>query len=299
MNSFCSALQDLRRQVVMGFQCDVSSAVDRLLTENCGVPAGSLPPVNNPNNPNNPNFPGQQPGTNPGSPGNTGLVNPMKSFQCVFEAQRSSQHSIFSWNSNVPRTVSLIMLDGRVAQTVDLRRKFLGLDLGHFGTLTMTFRPGAGSAADTITLKNEGLKVGGEKYRMSQTGFAGQEVKLEAQSEGTYMTISCRGTSQFKSASTASRSSLVCSGKSSTVAAFDERVEENIPLSQLRDGQEVQLSQAVTARINGNGTGITYTATLDPDYGPTVVSTSALNAPASIKASDRSVSEIDISCNIQ
>lgn len=297
MNSFCAALQDLRHQVVMGLQCDVTSAVDRLLTENCGVPASSLPPTN-PGNSTNPNIPGQPGNTNPNGP-NTGLQNPMKSFQCIFEAQRSSQRSIFSWNSGVPRTVSLIMLDGRVAQTVDLRRRFLGLDLGHFGTLTMTYRPGAGSAADTVTIKNEGLKVGGEKYRMSQTGFAGQEVKLEAQSEGTYMTISCRGTSQFKNASTSSRSNLICSGHSSTVAAFDERVEEVVPMSSLRDGQEIQLSQAVTARINGNGTGITYTAVLDPDYGPTVTSTSALNGPASIKASDRSVSDIDISCNIQ
>lgn len=248
--------------------------------------------------------------TNPGN--NIGGNNPgagqvdtiFKTIQCEFEGNRVKSRKYFSSSINIPRTVSLILLDGRYETSIDLRTKFLGLDIGKFGKISMQFVPAVKtkSGTDTIILIDDGIN---KNLRMSQSGFAGQMTKLEAHDDGMYVTVSCKGTSQFKSAApSTSKTNLVCRGKSSTAVTAEEQVDISIPLNSIVAGEEFTISEAVSAKLDTDSTAITYSGSLDPDYGPVVTSTASLKSAATFRLIDTSKEaqsslEINITCHIQ
>lgn len=225
----------------------------------------------------------------------------MKTVQCEFEAERVENGKFFNSNVNIPKTIAMLYFDSRNDRSFNLRNKFLGLDIGRFGKISLKFVPAANSknGADTIILVNEGLEVGGRKTTTSQSGFAGEEVKLEARAKGMLMTVACKGTSQFKGKSPqTTKTNLVCSGKSNTISYGEEKVEVVLPLNTLTGGQEFTIANSISGKLNANASNITYSTVLDNELGPNLVSTGSLNANSTIKSAD-GVAAIDITCQVQ
>lgn len=302
--NLCSQIYQLRvENSSMSFGntgCAVDGAISSLVSQYCeGVTdqwGQNLPGAQDPNNPNNPMNPG-----NPTNPTNPGMDLGYRSFQCEFEAQRSSSRRWFSSNVNIPKTTTLITLDARNQQRIDLRRKFLGLDIGKFGNLSMTFKPARGqNTEDVLELRSEGMKVSDESVRIVKTGSASQGVQLEALAEGLYMKLSCRNSDQAQPRQNGSAPltgrNLVCVGESKIIGSPREEIEFIAPLNSLGGGREFQISQAVSAKLEGSK--ISYTATLDRDFGPTIVTSSSLRTAAVLKANDR-VARIDVTCRVQ
>lgn len=261
-----------------------------------------VPPVQSQNGPGN-NNPGNN---NPGNiPGNQGQIDQiMKTIQCEFEGQRSKSHRFFSTNVSIPKTISMISLDSRYENPIDLRTKFLGLDIGKFGKISMQYVPASKtkSGTDTIILIDEGLN---KNMRMSQSGFAGQEVRLDAQGDGMFVTVACKGTAQFKSGPAhTGKTNLVCHGKSSTALTQEEQIDVSIPLNSVQAGQEFMISEAVSAKLDSAATTITFMASLDPDYSPIVTTTASLKSAATFRLIDtsrenNSSAEINVTCKVQ
>ncbi|MBY0554412.1 hypothetical protein K2P97_07780 [bacterium] len=248
------------------------------------------------NNPQNPTIPDQQ------------MNDIFRSFQCEVEGNVQKQRKFlgirFNSSVNIGRTTSLFTLDARVPTPVDLRRKFLGIDIGKFGVISMEYVPANAtkSGTDTIVLKNVGLNG---NMRMSQSGFGGQPVKLEALGDGMYLSISCKGTSQFKSGTShTSKTNLACRGKSVTVNGGTEEIEFLRPLNSLLADEEFEISSVVTGKLDRTQSAITFRANIDQEYAPAIVSTASLKSPATFKTSDgkteqQSVTSVSVTCNIQ
>ena len=258
-------------------------------------PGGNNPGGNNPggNNPGGNNPGGDNIGSQP--------VSSIRSFQCEFEGSRSKTRKYFSSSINIPKTVSLITLDGLYETKIDLRTKFLGFDIGKFGKISMQFVPAAKtkSGTDTIILIDDGVN---KNMRMSQSGFAGQMTRLEAQEDGMNVSVSCKGTSPFKSGTAhTGKTNLVCKGRSSTAVTAEELVNVSIPLNSIKAGEEFVISEAVSAKLDAAATTITYSGSLDPEYGAMVTSTASLKSSATFRLIDTTTSatEINITCGIQ
>lgn len=249
------------------------------------------------------------PGNNPiQNPTNPQLNDTLRSFQCEVEGQVQKQRKFlgikFDTSVNIGKTTTLFHLDARAQTQVDLRRKFLGIDIGKFGVISMDYVPANAtkSGTDTIVLRNVGLNG---NMRMSQSGFGGQLVKLEALGEGMFLTISCRGTSQFKSGTShTSKTNLACRGKSTTVYGGTEEIEFLRPLNSLLPDEEFEISSAVSGKLDRSQSNITFRANIDQEYAPAIVSTVSLKSPATFKTSDgkteqQSVTSVSVTCNIQ
>ncbi|AGH94615.1 hypothetical protein [Pseudobdellovibrio exovorus] len=302
--NLCSQIYQLRSEnSSMSFGntgCVVDGAINSTIAQYCeGVTdqwGQNLPGSNNPMDPNNPQNP-----TNPMNPNQPGMDMGYVSLQCDFEAQRTSSRRWFNSNVSIPKTTALITMSSTSQQRVDLRRKFLGLDVGKFGNLSMTYKPARGQSTDAqIELRSEGMKVSDESVRIVKTGSASRGVQLEALAEGLYMKISCRNSNQAQPRQGGSAPingrNLVCVGESKIIGTPREEIEFITPLNSIANGQEFQISQAVSAKLNGSD--ITYTAVLDRDFGPTLVTTSSLRSAAVLKANDR-VARIDVTCTVQ
>lgn len=300
--------------------CEVQGALNSAIAQHCQDVQDQWGLGEMPGNPNNPGNPGGGNPLNPGVPGGD-LGLSYKSFQCDFEAQRTSSGRWLNTNVNIPRTTALVAFDGRTTQRINLRSKFLGIDIGKFGELTMIYRPGQGGADESIELRNDGLKIGEERVRIVQSGSASQEVRLEALADGLYMRVACRNSANSGNGSPRSRTrtsepapsaalagsdsapaaagsgtNLVCTGQSRIVGTDLEEIELILPLNTLANGQEFQISQAVSGKLNGSS--ITYNAVLDRDFGPTIISTSSLRSASALKANDRAAT-IDVTCAVQ
>lgn len=254
-------------------------------------PGGSNPGGTNPG--------GTNPGGNIGGPSQVDSI--IKTFQCEFEGRRNKSSKFFSSNISIPKTISLITLDGQYEANIDLRTKFFGLDIGKFGKISMQYVPAAKtkSGTDTVILIDNGVN---KNIRMSQSGFAGQRTQLEANEDGMFVTVSCKGTSQFRSSNVnTGKTNLVCKGRSSTVVTPEEQVNVIIPLNSLQAGQEFVISEAVSAKLDAGATTITFSGSLDPEYGAMITSTASLKSSATFRIVDTSASsnEINITCGIQ
>jgi hypothetical protein len=245
------------------------------------------------------------------TPNPAGLSDSLfKSIQCEVQGESTKDGKFlgirFTKTSSIPRTTTLITLDGSRRTKINLRQKFLGIDIGHFGNITMEYVPSklTNSGSDTLVLVNEGLN---KNARMSQSGFGGQPVSLEAQSEGMYLSISCKGTAGFKSGiSSTPKTNLACRGTAKTIYGGDETIEKLIPLNSIVANEEFGLTDSgvLVAKIDAAATGITFKANIDQDFAPVVISSASLKSPTTFKTSDglnevSSLTSVNVTCNIQ
>lgn len=236
LNTMCSQLTQLQQ---FGFgttvtQCNVSAAAQFAYSSYCQnsggiIGGGTLNPSNDPN---------------------------FKTIQCELEGYRNSV--------SLPTRTATISFDGRRAQEIDLQRKFI-FDIGKFGRTKMTYKPaGIKGVADTITLSNEGLA---RSLKFSQSGFAGQPVKMEAMSEDGSMklAVTCTGQGVFKkNVAVKAFTQYVCRGTSSLYGSTKETIEASFPYNAGLLNSELNLAENLTATITGD-TGsdnarITFTA---------------------------------------
>ena len=251
------------------------------------------PGPTNPSNPNNP-FP------------NNPLQSNIKSFQCSLEAYRTKQSKFlglhFNKNTSITPTVYVFpVVDNGIEYKTYLRSIFLGIDIGNFGNITMKYVPAVKtkSKTDTIILSDSRLN---EKINMSQSGFAGSDVKLEAYGDDMSLVVSCKGiVSQFKSGTTSTKkTNLICRGTSHTATSELEEVDMTIPLSELLNGEEHAISSAVGIQLDKDAANITYTGALDLEDDVKVISTASLKSPASFTLADKKASaKIDITCAVE
>ena len=247
-------------------------------------------------------------GANSGNPA-TNLIKldpSIKSFLCEFEGQRYKNHKHGQSYVNIPRTTSIITLAGPGAQTVYLRNSFFGFDMGKFGTIYLRYIPAAQdkSKADTIILVNEGLN---KNMIMTQSGYAGQEVKLEAAKEDLSLSVSCKGTTEFKEApAQTGKTNLVCTGSASTALSSVEEINTTIPLNSIVAGEAFAISQtstALMAQLDSAASRITYIANMDSEKAPIVQSTASLKSPSRVYVKGNSRDEhagwIKVTCSIQ
>lgn len=247
--------------------------------------------------------PYQEPNNNPGDgnpvPGSPGPFDyPIKNFRCEFEGQRG--------NKSIIPTVSDIMLGGNYGQTVVLRSKIFGFfDFGKLGVFTMKYEPASKtkSKADTIILTNDGLN---KNMRITQSGFAGEGVKLEVAGDGLYVLITCIGTSQFKSPVTQTgKTNLVCKGKADLSTEGEEKIDISIPLKTITPDEEIMISKTVSVSLDNDATTIAYRGSLDPDYAPAVETVASLKSPTTFTISENekgkhpSSGKINVTCSLQ
>lgn len=243
--------------------------------------------------------PGNNIGSNPAnSPDQFDTI--MKTIQCEFEGQRTNSSKYFNSNVSIPKTIALISLDSRIGTIIDLRTKFLGFDIGKFGSISMQYVPAARtkSGTDTINLMNKGLN---KNMKMSQTGYAGQVVKLEAQGDSMFVTVSCKGASQFKNGSAkTSKTSLACSGHSSTAITAEEEIRKTILLNSIQADEEIELSKAVRIKVDSKAETITYMGNLDVENSLEVTSVASLKSPTKFMVSEQgSSTEIEVLCKLE
>ena len=233
------------------------------------------------------------PAANPPT-GNPIAIDPsIKSFMCEYEAERNNRRTFFR---------SSVTFYGNREQKIDLRTKFLGMDFGKFGAIYMRYVPAKKSGTDTIVLVDEGLN---KNMRMSQSGFAGQEVKLEAQDYDLSLSIACKGTTQFKSVvDQTAKTNLICKGKSGRALSPVKEFEEVIPLSSIQDGEQFEIAEALGAKLDRKTSTISYIGDVDPGRAPMVLSTASLKSATTFKIVNmgnghNSIGEIYVICNLK
>ncbi len=189
----------------------------------------------------------------PGFPQNPIAQQPLdpnfREIQCEFEAYRFNKRKYFSTHSSTGLMKTSLLIDGRIAQSLDLRSSFLGFDIGQFGKTKFTYTPAnLKGSADTITLSTTGLN--GE-IKMVQSGFAGSEVRIDAQNDSgsTRLMVACKGLGNFKRlASAKTVTQYVCSGKSD-LGYKNEDIEIALPYNASLIGTETELAEGLTMSI--------------------------------------------------
>ena len=291
--TLCNTLQQVLYQNQN--QCGIL-AMQSLYNQRCltnGIPNQTLNPgfpvPVGPNIPQ-PSFPGATP-TDP----NYRVIN------CDFEASRTVQGKIFERTYNTGHMTTSMTVDSRMAQTINLRSLFLGFDIGSFGKTEMIYTPaGLKGSADTIKVSNNGLN---ETISMSQSGFAGEEVKLDAQSDDglTRLMVSCKGQGKFKKNTTTTVfSKLNCKG-TSNLGARKEQVNLSLPYNTNLLGHEISLAENLVLTVSGDSSAqqdnarLTLTAS-NVDVDLTVQTSAYLKTAGQIKIDD-GYTAVDVTCS--
>lgn len=274
-----------------GQQCGQRAMIS-LYQQRCSNINNGLPnQINNPGYPL-PAQPITQIGTQPLDPN-------FKTIQCDFEALRHVQGRWINRDYNTGRLTTSIIIDSRLRQEIDLRSKFLVFDIGSFGVTKMIYTPaGLKGSADKMTVLNKGLN---ETMTTSQSGFAGEEVRLEAQNdEGSMrLVVSCKGQSQFKkNLATKTYTKLSCKGTSS-LGSRTEKIDLMLPYDISLTQNEITLAENLVMKVSGDTSGqdnarISFTTTkVNEDL--TVQSSAYLKTNTQLKIND-GYSEVDVSC---
>ncbi|MBC7419164.1 MAG: hypothetical protein H7328_00415 [Bdellovibrio sp.] len=216
------------------YQCDVRGALNRIYRENCqnvALPGQSGVP------------------TQPGIP--TQPINPVNADQKTIMCTYSGYN-----NGYIVVPVQLpIQVDAKAEMEISFNNKYFFIDIGRFGTTRMLYTPGNRGVSDTITLSNKGLD---STLSFSQSGFAGQPVRIEAQDDSgrTKLTLSCEGKSKFKkNIINAKYTQFVCVGSASLRKArgVTEDIQFTAPYDSRLIDSEIQLAKGLTAKISGDG----------------------------------------------
>lgn len=231
----------VRQEQVLLYQsnnnCNVQPALQRVIAETClNVGQSNLPVL--PGQPVNPIYPGQ-PGYGSGDE---------KTITCTYTGYNRGY---------VAQPITLpIPIAPKSEVVVSFNNKYFFIDIGRFGTTTMIYTPGKRGIPDTITLKNVGLN---KELSFSQSGFAGEEVRLHAKDERgrTSLEISCTGNSNFKKNIVEARfTKYVCIGNANLLSARwrKELIDVTLPYDSRLTDSDIQLASGLSARIIGDDT---------------------------------------------
>ncbi|OFZ29479.1 MAG: hypothetical protein A2622_07055 [Bdellovibrionales bacterium RIFCSPHIGHO2_01_FULL_40_29] len=202
----------------------------------------------------------------PGQPLNPITQQPLdpnfREVQCEFEASRVKQGKWIQTHRGTGAITASAIVDSRTKSTISLRSIFSHIfDIGHFGDTKMTFTPASlKGTADTITLSNRGLN---KEIEMKKSGFAGQIVRLEADSDDGVTTmrykVACKGLGEFKRiASARPVSKYVCKG-TSNLGFYKEDIDLSLPYNMDLVGDDVELASQLMMTIQNDRVQITAT----------------------------------------
>ncbi len=216
-----------------------------------------------------------------------------REVQCEFEGFRIKQGRFGYVQFGTGLLKGPLVIDTRYSQEIDLRNTFLGLDIGTFGKTKLIFTQAklAGSA-DTITVSNTGLN---KDIRIEKSGFAGDEVRIDAQSDdgSTRLTVACRGKGSFVRKATAKAvSQYVCTGKS-RLGSESETINLSLPYNLNLNGSETELAENLTMTIQDNRVQLTAKG-VDGDL--TVQTSAFLKEQARLTINDFSRS-VNVTCS--
>lgn len=242
-----------------------------------------------------PNTPGQ-----PGFPHNPISQQPLgpnfHEIKCEFDTYRSVQHKVlfldFPSQTGTGLIQTTLLIDRQNSILFDLRNIF-GIDIGKFGLTQLTFTPAnLKGSADTITLSNKGLN--GE-IKMVQSGFAGNEVRIEAQDDSgsLRLMVACKGLGNFKRvASAKTATQYVCKGKSD-LGYKNEEIEIALPYNASLIGTETELAEGLTMSIQDEQVQLTAAGV----GGDVTVQTSAfLKEKLQLTIND-ALSDVNVTCS--
>lgn len=280
----CQQMQTLMNSS-MGSACNTASAAQTVYSQyNCNTllsqnQGGLTPPINSGTTPDN---------------------STLRTVECEFEAYRSGNSGFFNRQVGTGHLTGQFNFDGRLPQTFNLRSKFLGLDAGAFGVTKLIYTPSTiQGSSDTITLSNQGLN---KQLQASQSGFAGQNVSLDMQSDDGSMrlTVSCTGKTGFrKNIKPKAYTQYVCRGESSLYGSKREKVQVSFPYNSTLIGSELRIAENLTATVTGDQSGaddarITFTAT-GVGSSVSLISNAYLKTKSVLKATDN-YTNIDLTC---
>ncbi|MFZ3230406.1 MAG: hypothetical protein WA160_09385 [Pseudobdellovibrio sp.] len=220
-------------------------------------------------------------------------------IQCEFDAARQIQGKWINRNFSTGHIYTSVVVSGNIKQVIDLRRKFIGIDIGDFGNTSMTFNPAnLKNGLETITLSNSGLN---RSITTSQLGFARQEVRLEAENEDGSMKlmISCTDkTAAKKSTVETSFTSYKCKG-TSNLGSSNEVIDLTLPFNKSLLSNEIQLADGLVMNITGDSSGQNNARVVLTASGisseVTIRSSAYLKSAAQIKIND-GFNAVDVTC---
>lgn len=234
LNSLCQQVNQMSYN--MGGYCNVSGALQRIQNETCQY--GGLPGQNNGQFPQ---YPGQNQNVNP-------LHGQQKAIQCQYRAYKTNSNRFYQGYFDSGLLSQTYQVQSGMAQEFPLTNIY------PFGVSKMVFNPASKGGADQVTVSIKGLDG---NIQASQTGFAGDLVKLDIQNNDGSMsvTVSCKGTSGFvKNATNRTFTKYACQG-TSDLGVRKERVNRvynyNSALAESSLSLAKGLLMSVTADQNG------------------------------------------------
>ncbi len=248
----------------------------------------------------------------PGS--TTGVAGPnSKTISCSFQAYRTEdtenrggffKRFLNNGSANTGLLTGEFHLDGTTPSSIVLNGQFF--NMGNFGKTVLQYAPSMlRGTADTITLSNNGLNG---RLNTSQSGFAGQAVKLDVLNEDGSMklSVSCSGEKSLfrKNIVGKAFTRYVCRGKSSLHYSSSENIDVAFPYDASLMNSELNLGEGLTASITGDSAGkddamITITARgvdIVGDQSLTTVQSSAYLKAQSVLQSSGTGTNVNLKC---
>ena len=216
-----------------------------------------------------------------------------REVQCEFEAFRVKKGRFFDSQTGTGLIKTSMIIDGRRSQEINLRSRFLGFDIGHFGLTKLSYIPAnLKGTSDNLVLSNRGLN---SEIMIKQSGFAGQEVRIDAQNESGSMrlTVACKGLGNFKRIAAAKTvSEYTCTGKSD-LGYGTEEIEVSLPYNTSLSGSETELAEKLTMAIQGDRVQLTAVGVASD---VTVQTSAFLKEKVQLTIKDLG-SDVDVTCS--
>lgn len=222
--------------------------------------------------------------------------NGYKTFQCDLQARKSSR--FVQEIAPVSGAINLSNMGGTVLLSDN---RFLGLKLNAFGEIKLRYIPaGIANASDKVVLSVSQLD---DEVSFSQSGFAGDEIRLDAESLDGRLTLSvaCKGQSNFKYVQQASARGLRCKGSSRLSGDVDGTDIDTIITANQLVGGEIKLADGLSAHFDGRtlaASRLTLTAQGATDD-ISVKSSASVKAGASFYSRSHSGDEVKLECLAQ
>lgn len=274
INSMCLGLQNIISKNTGGMGANDCGriAMNYLYNQRCnGINSQNIPNTNLPQNNGGNWIPGQNQNSD------------LRAIRCSYEASRAKGIGFVGDKSQ-----DYYLVDG---STKNLRSTGF-LDLAKFiGTIDVSYD----KRTDLVTISSHQVD---RSINITQTGFAGQEVRLEVQSDDQSLkyVVSCVDAGQQRVISR-NLTNYSCVG-TSNLSGRTEKINRDIDVNALLDG-DIQLGDSLVMSVNEGSSGldnavITLTASgIAKDH--TVISSAYLNSVAQIKIKDN-LNVVDVSC---
>lgn len=283
VTTLCQKLQLTYNETVPNVNCSsIVGVINQVFGQYCPGQALTMPQINN-------------------STVITGQANQngYKTFQCDLQARKSSTKGFFVQEiAPVSGAITVSNMGGTVLLSGN---RFFGAKLNAFGEIKLRYIPaGIANASDKVVLSVSQLN---DEVSFSQSGFAGDEIRLDAESLDGRLTLSvaCKGQSNFKYVQQASARGLRCKGSSRLSGDVDGTDIDTVITANQLVGGEIKLADGLSAHFDGGAltaSRMTLTAQGATDD-ISVKSSASVKAGVSFSSRSTSGDEVKLECSAQ